>query len=261
MALTPAPVVDAPEPRGLRYGLFLAASGPIDLPERGGRGGGVLYEPVGCGRAYRYPVECDDTPPEKTFDLGDEDIYAPPFLVYSSLTCGSVGTNAAAIEATLRRRLANGEQGQVEAELATLLAADSQPIAASDPGDIVYVVAELEQWLYGTALYGNTGVIHAPFLAAAQAQAAGLVVESRAVPGLLTTRLGTAWSFGNYPDNGVIYITGNVAVYRSPDVLIPPPEQTFDRIHNQWYAVAEREYAVAWDCVAAQIPYTPDSLS
>lgn len=257
MALVPAQVVPAPEPRGQRYGLFNAATGPLEL---GGHalGAGVTYEPVSCGRAYRYPVECDSTPPSKTFDANDDYIDAAPFLVYSSLLCGSVGKTPADVEAKLLRRLANGEQAQAEAELASLLSANSDPIVSSDPGDITYVVAELEEWLYGTQLYGSTGVIHAPFLAAAQAQAANLIVESR---GLLTTRLGTAWSFGNYPDNGVMYITGNVTVWRAAQATVYPPEQTFDRAANQWRAVAEREYAVAWDCAAAQIPFTPDTLS
>lgn len=260
MALTPAPVVVAPEPRALRYGLFTAATGPVDLPSLGGMGGGVRYEPVSCGRAYRYPVECDDSPPSKVFDPADTYVDAAPFVVYSSLTCGSVGQDAASIEAKVRRRLANGEQAQVEAELSDLLVAAPQVVTSSDPGDIVSVVAELEEWLYDTSLYGNVGVIHAPIAAAELAQAAGIVVESKPVPGLLTTRLGTAWSFGNYVP-GVIHITGSVTVYRSPDVMVPPPEQTFDRTTNQWHAIAEREYAVAWDCLAAQAIFTPDTLS
>ncbi len=260
MALMPPSVEPAPVPRGLRYGLFNAANGPAELPGRS-LGGGLTYEPVSCGQAHRYPIECDDTPPEKTFDEADDWITADPFLVYSSFTCGSVGQTPAGIEDKLKRRITNGEQSQVELQLAGLLAADSQPVYSSDPGDLVYVIAELEQWLYGTAGYGNVGVIHAPFLAAAQAQAAGLVVESKGVPGMLTTRMGTAWSFGAYPDNGVIYITGLVGVWRAADVFVPPASLTFDRTTNQWYGLAEREYAVAWDCAAAQIPFTPDTLS
>lgn len=255
----PASVVPAPEPRGLRYGLFNAATGPLSLTAiRGGLGAGVTYEPVSCGRARRYPIECDDTPPEKTFDETEDYISAAPFLVYASATCGAVGASVETMQERVRRRIANGEQSEVERELADLLAADSQPVVSSDPGDLTYVVAELEEYLYGTANYGNVGVIHAPFLAAAQAQTANLIVESR---GLLTTRLGTLWSFGAYPDNGVMYITGGVTVWRADDVFFPPNEQTFDRTTNQWYALGEREYAVAWDCVAAQAPFTPDTLS
>lgn len=262
MALMPATVVADPEPRGLRYGLFTAASGPLSLSGvRGGLGAGVRYSPVSCGRAHRYPIECDDTPPSKTFDEGADTIHAAPFLVYASETCGSVGTTAADMVEAVRRKMANGEQAEAERELADLLAADSQPVVSSDPGDLTYVVAELEEYLYNTASYGNVGVLHAPILAAAQAMSAGLIVESRAVPGLLTTRMGTAWSFGAYPDAGVMYITGNVTVWRADDIAFPPNEQTFDRSANQWYALAEREYAVAWDCVAAQAPFTPDSLS
>lgn len=264
MAITPPVTVEAPTARGPRYGLFTAASGPLPLPdtERArGKAGGVRYEPTSCGRARRYPVDCDDTPGSKTFDPNDDYIDALPFVVYSSIECGSVGKTAEAITAKLLHRLANGEQGEVEAELADLLNADSVPVSPGDPTDIVYVISELEQYLYGTARYGNVGVIHAPILVAAHAAAAGHLIRDPAVKGLLTTPLGTAWSFGNYGDAGTMWITGSVTVWRADDIYIPPPEQTFDRTHNQWMAIAEREYAVAWDCVAAQAHFTPDSMS
>lgn len=260
MALTPAQVVPAPEPRGQRYGLFIAANGPIDLTGNT-LGSGLTYEPVSCGVAHTYPIECDDTPPEKSFDEAEDYITADPFVVYGSFTCGAVGNDVASVAAKALRRLANGEQAQVEAQLGTLLAADSQPVSPGDPGDLAYVVSELEEWLYGVQLYGHAGVIHAPILAAAHAHAAGLVVESKQVQGLLTTRMGTAWSFGNYPDNGTVYISGAVTVWRATEPYFPPNEQTFDRTANQWYGLAEREYAVAWDCLAAQAAYTPDTLS
>lgn len=251
MALVPAPLVPAPEPRGLRYGLFAAANGPLDLP-RFGAGGGVRYDPVSCGVAYVYPVECDDTPPAKTFDPGDDSVEAAPFLVYASLACGSAGYTPAELEAKVRRRLAAGEQSAAESALADVLAADASlaALTSTDDTSIVAAVAELEQWLYEQ--YGYAGVLHAPVRAAAHAMDHGLLVRDGPV---WRTAMGTAWVFGGgYPDDGLAYITGQVTVWRSTDVTVPPAAQVLDRATNQYALLAEREYAVGYDCVAASVP-------
>lgn len=246
MALVPAPLVPAPEPRATRYGLLTAANGPLDLPPHGA-GGGIRYEPVSCGVAHTFPVECDDTPPEKTFDPNDDVVDAAPFLVYASLTCGSVGHTPGELEDKVRRRLAAGEQTQVEAALADVLSADATALTAPDPTAVASVVGELEAWLY--ARYGHVGYLHAPVRAAAAAQEASLLLRDGPV---WRTAMGTIWVFGGgYPDDDTVYITGQVTVWRSPDVQVPPAGQVFDRVTNQYALLAEREYAVAYDCVAA----------
>lgn len=257
MALMPPSVVPAPEPRGLRYGLFTASNGPLELAGHS-LGAGFQYEPVSCGRAYRYPIECDDTPPEKTFDEPDDFVVADPFLVYGSVECRPVGRTPEALEAIARRRLANGEQTEAEAELAELLAANDIAVGSADMTSLTAVVAELEQWLYGTMRYGNVGVLHAPARVAAYAMNEGGLVTARAAPGLLTTALGTVWSFGGgYPD-GTIYITGQTTVWRAADVMV---HRAFDHTGNMWTVLAEREYAVGYDCHVASAPFDFELVS
>lgn len=257
MALVPTSLVEAPAPRGLRYGLLTAAVGPLDLPAPHGLGGGVQYEPVTCGFARHYPIECPVgvTPESKMFDPADPLTVADPFVVYATYQCTSVGHTAAELEAKVRQRLANGEQTIAESALADILAAGATPLVAPDPTSIESVVGELEEWLYGiaTANYGAVGYLHAPARFAAALAFAGLLVKDGPV---YRTQMGTVWSIGGgYPDDGTIYISGQTTVWRSVDILVPPVRETFDRATNQYLAIAEREYAVAYDCVAASATF------
>lgn len=254
MAITPAVVVNAPEPRGLRYGIYSAANGPFDLPPHGAAGG-VTYDPVSCGEAHTYPATCresrDDQRESKTFDGNDAWPTASPFIGYASVRCGSSGTNPDQLRTKALRRLSNGEQTIVEAGMATVLGAGATPIVGSDPSSIVAIVADLEQWLYGvaTANYGNVGYLHAPVRVAAYAQSEDLLVPDGAV---LRTRMGTVWIFGGgYPDDGTISISGQPTVWRSPDVFVTPPEQALNLSTNEYRVFAEREFAVTYECTAA----------
>lgn len=255
MALIPAPVIAAPEPRGTRYGLLTAANGPLPLPDRA-FGGGLLYEPVTCGTARTFPIACDDTPPSKTFDLIADYVDVDPFVVYSAAVCGAAGTTSALMETRVRRWLEAGEQGAVEQQLAVGLAAASPVgLTASDPDDLKSVVGELEQWLYGTVGYGQVGYLHAPIRYGAYAASFSVAVKDGT---LWRTPLGSIWVFGDYPDDGTLYVTGQVTVWRSGEITVPNVDQTFNRTTNQRYAVAEREYAVAWDCWVAGITFDPE---
>ena len=170
--------------------------------------------------------------------------------------CGAAGYDAAYIEAKVRRRLENGEQGAVEAALAALLAAASPTaLVAPDPTSIRSVFGDAEQWLYGQVGYGQVGYIHSPLRYAAAAGASGVIVRDGV---LWRTHLGTIVVFGDYPDTGVLYVTGQVTLWRSVEVDVPPLGQTLDRATNQWYALAERAYAVGWDCHVGAISYDPD---
>jgi hypothetical protein len=257
MAIIPRMVIPAPEPRGLRYGLFTAANGPNDLPPHGAAGG-VTYDPVSCGHAHYYGTECHGS--EKTFDANDELIKANPFVVYASLVCGSAGTTASAMEAKVRRRLANGEQTIAEYGMGLVLGAGATPLASPDP-TMTGVVSDLEQWLYGIsgANYGNIGYLHASPRMAAYAAEESLIVRDGP---LLKTPMGTIWVFGGgYPDNGTIYVSGQVTVWRSADVFVSSPAQTLNLTTNQYRVLAEREYAVAYDCVAASAVFDWTPLS
>lgn len=254
MAITPPVVIPAPEPRGLRYGLFSAANGPLDLPVHGAAGG-VLYEPVSCGSARYYDAVCSvdrrcEQCESKTFDGRDSLIQANPFIAYATLRCGSVGNTSADLETRVRRRLANGEQTIAEYGMGLILGAGATPLLAADP-TMTGVVSNLEQWLYGIggADYGNVGYLHAAPRMAAYAAEESLIVRDGP---LLKTPYGTIWVFGGgYPDNGQVFISGQVTVWRSPNIFVSPSDSVLNLATNEYRMLAEREYAVAYDCVAA----------
>lgn len=264
MTFLPAVPVPGPEPLGLRYGLFTAAAGPLDLPEHA-RAGGVTYEPVSCGSARLYDTDCPTgrTPTPKVYDVGDELVSAASVIIYATYQCGTAGHTGQQMQDKLLRRLANGEQSAAEralgVQLAAAVTADGTVLLAPDPTSIVSVIGELEQWLYGggagEAGYGNIGYLHMPFRF-------GSYLDPIAVQDgpYWRTRSGTRIVIGDYPD-GEIYISGHVTVWRSPQPLLPPAEQVLDRATNQWRGLAEREYAIAWDCHAAVAAFDYGAVS
>lgn len=255
--MIPAQVVNPPEPRAQRYGLLTVANGPLSLPAPHGLAGGVTYTPVGCGIAHLYAAACHTDNTTKTMDPGEDEVERESFIAYASLVCGSAGTTPAAMEARVRRRLADGEQIVAEAGMATILAAGATPLLPPITTDITDVVGELEQWLYGQAPgdagYGYVGYLHASPRLAAYANDRELLIRDGQI---LRTPLGTVWIFGGgYPDDGTIYITGQVTVWRSDDVFVTPATSALNRDTNQYRLLAEREYAVSYDCVAGSATF------
>ena len=258
MALTPRLPVDAPQPRGLRYGLLTAAVGPVELPTHG-RASGITYEPTTCGFTREYPVECTD-PGLKTFDDGNDLVDAEPFVAYATYVCGAAGYTAAELEAKVRRRLMNGEQTSVERALADVImtSPDTVSLLAPDSTSIAAVIGELEQWIYGDMQYGVTAYLHLPARASAYMAKEHTLIKDGP---LWRTTMGTIVVFGGgYPD-GIVHITGQTAVWRSEDIFVYPPDQVFDKINNQFNLLAEREYAVAYDCLAASAPFDTGATS
>lgn len=258
VTILPAEVAVAPTPRGLRYGLFTAANGPADLTARQSIGG-FRYQPVSCGTARVYPVECVDDPEE--FNLADEaDDYidVTPFLVYATYPCTAPGSDLGDLEQRVRNRLAVGEQSAVERHLAVDLAADATALVAPDPTSLSSLVGELETWLYDTSDTGNVGVLHAPIRFMADAGRHGLLVAKGPV---WQTPAGTVWSFGAYPDDGMVYITGTTALAREADVTVPDPQQLLDREHNEYRLIAQRIYTAAYECGAATALFDPDLVA
>lgn len=253
MAGMPPEFVDTPTPRPLRYGLLTVAAGPLTLPDHA-VAAGVQYIPDSCGGAELYAVNC--SPASINLDPGDGPVVAQPFLAVATYLCSPVGLTFPEVERRVLNRLASGEQSVAEQGLAAVLAAHATPLSttAYDSDRMTSVVGELEQWLYGSggAGLGHTGFIHAPFRALGHAARSGLIVDKG---NQMQTRLGTTWVFGDYPDNGTVYITGQVTVWREAQPTVPPPAQTFDPINNQIKAVAQRVYAVAYECAAASAVY------
>lgn len=279
--IVPGPLITAPEPLGRRYGLLAGAAGPIDLPSHGA-GGGVRYVPVTCGEAHSWPIECVEGAPGTTGkqgDPGDETIEANPFAVYASYECGSVGYTPTEFVDKVRRRLANGEQGAIEYALWTgnsdvggtdlgiaNFQDDGVAVSVADDSNITSVVSALESWAYTAMGYGNVAYIHAPVSMSAWFSDHHLM---RLEGGLWKTDFGSVVIFGGgYPGTGAngdaapvggayMYITGQTTVYRSAEPFVYPVPQTLDKGTNQYFLLAEREYAVAFDCMVGRALFNP----
>lgn len=278
MVLRPTEYVATPNPGRLRYGLF-TASEPMMLPDRA-RGSGLIYDVDYCSVAHYAVIECvaaigsDD---EKTFDTSQGQVQALPFAAYAGVLCGPVGYTSDEFEQKARRALLAGEQHAVEQAVWTGLNGvggdalgigsfnNSSPTVLNpdDEESIKSVVSALEHFAYFTSGYGYEAYIHAPVSVAAYAGTDLIVPDGD----LLRTPFGSIWVFGGgYPgtDDGgsapaggvALYVTGKTNVWRADDINIPDPAQTLDRTTNQQYVLAEREYAVSFDCLLGQAEFT-----
>jgi hypothetical protein len=249
--------------------------------------GGLTYQPNGCGVTREYPMVCgpDDESPDltdKTFDFEVPFTENEPFVVYATLQCGSVGRTAAQMQERTLRKYYDGEPTGVERGLARTMAAAGGPeLLSPDPTNIIDVIGTLEQWIYGLqdmdlagggttegVSYGYQAYIHATPRVAAYASDAHMIIDDRDGRGpFKRTQLGSIWVFGGGyngaapgeadPVAGVdhIYVTGQVTVWRDPDVQVPPLRQTFNRGQNQWLGLAERAYVVGFDCHVASTAF------
>jgi hypothetical protein len=273
MALIPGMAVTAPEPlRPRRYGLFDAASGPLDLPAHG-EGGGVRFVPVTCGGGYAIGSNCYEPgeAPAKPLDGETAEVETGVFLALATLNCGAVGYTRPEYETKVRRRLEGVEQAIVEAAFWTGLDLAGQPLGILnldeeaedvDPGydasSIIEVVAALERYAYTERKYGGVAYIHAPIEAAAFAGNAGLVVPEGSSPTARRyTPGGSVWSFGAYP-GGSIMISGQTTVWRAAEVSVAT---AFENASNELVLVAERAYSVAFECFAAEAEFNPIGVS
>lgn len=272
MAAIMPPLYTDPPPAGpVRYGLFTAARGPLELPPHA-RMGGIEFEPDTCGVAYAYTAACPATDQaEKTFDTAGS-VQAEPYVIYASIVCAPTGRTPAEQSRRAVARLLAGEQTVAEAALwsgagvgaaPTLTGAGATVVTSTLTGFAARIGA-LEAAFY--AEHGYQGTIHVNSAAAETAAAAHTVEQNGAVK---QTKLGSIWSFGaGYGTTGPAgaaadagsvwaFITPPVTLWRATDINTPDPAMTLDRATNQMYALAEREYLHAWDCdtvFAIQVP-------
>ena len=271
MASLTGPVyVPAPNPVVPRYGLLTVATGPLDLPIPARRGG-LQYEISVCNLPNAYEVECYSDLGEKTLTNSTTVVTGAPFIVYSAIRCSPVGLanwGEDRVQKFLYDQLVAGEQATVERTFSTS-ASGQFPGLSGNPAVVNLGTADgidggvstLEGWLY--ARYGLPGVIHAPASVGAYFTNPLVEKDSR---GVWRTPLTTAVSFGNYAGTGPtgqataagevwLYITGQVAIYRTPDsdLFSPPMGQVLNRGTNVITMVMEREYVVTYDCYVAAV--------
>src|SRR5688572_21541711 len=117
MAITTGPIyVPAPNPIVPRYGLFRVATGPLDLPIPA-RNGGLQYEISTCDLPNGYANARLQDHATKTLDQSVTTVSGAPFIVYSSLTCSTVGfinMGREYVRKLLYNQLVAGEQATVE---------------------------------------------------------------------------------------------------------------------------------------------------
>ncbi len=273
MALIPGMVVTAPESLRRRYGLFDAASGPLDLPTHG-EGGGVRFVPLACGSALAYGVSCyqgEVAAPDKPLDGDADEIQTGVFVALATLNCGAPGYSTAEYEAKVRRRLEGAEQAAVESALWTgldfadnglgTLSLDGEASSIPsdyDPGLITDVVGALERYAYTTSQYGGVAYLHAPVEVAAFAAEAGLIIPEGTGPNARKlTPMGSVWAFGAYP-SGEVIVTGQTTVWRAPEIQV---YSSFENATNEVVLVAERAYSVAFECFAGRAEFNPLEVS
>lgn len=278
MAVVTGPVyVPAPNPVVPRYGLLQVATGPIDLPINA-RSGGLQYQVATCDLPLGYEVNCQADLDSKTFEGTINTQTAYPFVIYSSINCSPVGLanwGQEGIRRYLYDQLVAGEQATLERLFseATFGVSPNLQSGVTNLGTaqgIVRGVGMLEEWLYSR--YGLPGVIHAPMLSAPYFT--GSHVVEKDTDRIWKTDVTTKVSFGNYAGDGPtgqaasagttwIYITGQVAVWRTPDSTLfdPPLGQVMNRSTNLIEIVMEREYVISYDCYVAGVEVTLDTTS
>ena len=271
-SLIPAPIVPAPQPLARRYGLFTAASGPLDLPDHG-EGGGVRYTPEDCGEVAAYGVACygsgigQTDAPAKPLDGVADEVNTGVFVALATIECNAVGYTRDEQITRLRRRHEAGEQAAVERALWSGLdfegndlgirTLDTEAVditAGYDPGLITDVIGALERYAYTTQGYGYQAYIHAPVEVASFAHESGQVLRDGP---RLVTPMGSIWTFGAYP-GGSIIITGQTTVWRASGVDVA---DAFNPASNARLLVAERAYAVSFDCFAGRATFDPLELT
>lgn len=272
MVFIPGQTVAPPEQIRRRYGLFDAASGPLDLPTHG-EGGGIRFVPLHCGGSVAYGIDCYEpgAAPVKPTSGEPDEVQTGVFGAMSTLLCGSVGYTLDEYAAKVRRNLEGSEQATVERALWTgedyegnslnilSLSGEAEDI---DPGydtdSIIAVVAALERYAYTEQSYGGVAYLHAPVEVAAYAANAGLIVpESPGPGGRKLTPMGSVWAFGAYP-SGSIIATGQTTVWRGSEIEVV---SGFDQVTNEQLLVAERPYAVSFECFAGEASFDPLEVS
>lgn len=280
MAITTAPMlVSKPTPSmPLRYGLFQAAVGPLDLPVHA-RTGGLQYVHNMCGEGFGYEILCVAPHASKTIAGTTETVLGAPFMVYASHVCGTVGFSYGEQQAFVVEKLKSVEQSVVEEIFSTgtfgqdpsLLAADGIVTVAGGGTTAVDVVSELERAMYcgfgATASnYGPAAYLHMPIPVFNELKLEHLIEFDGT---RWRTPMGSVVSAGCYAGNDPagaaavdgtfwIYITGQTTVWRTPDdqIQVAPVEGSLNRTTNQMLMLAEREYVVTYECNGFAKPVT-----
>jgi hypothetical protein len=253
MALNPT-LIEAPAVVPLRGGLLSAAQVHPEWDTH--YGFGISFQSFLCGTGGTVSAPCGAAVPGITYDAGKEfggsDIgNGYPFAVYAGVECDLIN---GPYNDQAKARLEGSEEYLVSKAFYEITMLGEQPFepvqvanalpATSAPGDLADLVGRLEQ--YAALVYAGAPVLHMNRRTAARAIAADVVIVDP-LSGALSTVQGTAVANGaGYPD-GVIFITGQVHLWRSP-------VETYDVnavMQNTAMTLAERLYVASTECLLA----------
>lgn len=276
-------LIDSPDLATRRYGLFDAASSMRTLDARG-IGAGLQFLVDHCEPAEIYDQTCTVNP-VKEYVEGSELMGADPFWLVARKRCGTVGRTPEEMSRAVREMLETSAQTLVESVVwdgaggtlagadPTLTGAGATIVTPAAPGAGA-AIAALEAAFY--AVSGYKGTIHINTQGYAALDYANMIVpDLPGAPGVLTTSLGSRWSIGaGYgvtgpadvaPAAGHVwaFMTAPVHIWRS-EIMAREVRRTLDIAANQWDAIAERVFAVAWDCpavFAVQVPVAAPAVA
>jgi hypothetical protein len=255
MALSSGVRIEAPPVVAARGGLLAAANVHPEWDTH--MGFGIEYQSFLCGTGSATPAPCGVVVPGIVYDALPKDTSGSrvsegyPFAIYSGIQCdligGPYGTQAQA-------KLAGSEDYLVSKafyEIAMLGSGYGVPVETANalpstavPGDLAEIIGELEE--YAALNYAGTPVLHMNRRVAAVAYAGrSLVIDG--LSGALSTAQGTpVANAAGYPDN-VIFITGQVNLWRGPVATYDVPAV----MTNQAVSLAERLYVASTECLLA----------
>lgn len=242
--------VDAPPVTAYRYGLFSVVPPAADAASDW-EGFGITWSSVSCATPRVTLNECvtgAEVDP-LVFDTVCTNPEFQTFTVYAG-TKGTMRRRDSLVTMT-RDRLLEVEQFGVEAELWALLGAAVTEVAQTS---LVAGLALVEQML--VEAYPGQGIIHMSRYAAIR-----LGDQLRQDGGRLVTLLGTPVVAGGGYDQVAGVAPTTVDIYGSgPLVLrrgqVHPPEAITTPGTNDVVALAQRTYAVGWDCAAVGVTVT-----
>lgn len=260
----PAPAgieVTAPPVVPFRYGLLSVATfetPPARPNANAWEAHGVVYAGDSCGpQGGIWPSPCapgggpaDPPADPKSIQDGLEFSQGVPFTIYESARCLAMGFPDA--DGKARRRLALHEQHWVETWADANAFTGARQLAGGAATPLVRAWALLEDEI--ADVYGGLGVIHVPRWAYGALPERRLIERDAAryrTPLDNLVAIGAGYS-GNSPagaapaaDQVWLYATGPVKAFRS-EVF---SRESFDQQRNTRTAVAERVYALTFDCL------------
>ncbi len=249
-------LVDAPTVVPQPYGIFSVAETRLTTDEHWRLG--IRWQSQACSQVKETTGECIIPREGEALEPDDYCYVAEfePFTVYAYDNDSIPGHTLEEHRAQVVQRLINGEQRAVEERVWAAITADAGAPLDLSAYDLRFALGYVEQQV--SQNYSGTGVIHMSHLVATLLWDALFVSGGR-----LQTLHGTPVVVGAGYDTatdpltrvGYIYGTGAMVLYRGD---IDTRESAIDKAVNQVSYIAQRDYAVGWDCYSVAVKATTD---